>query len=208
MLAMTSVSGVVVVVAAHSGQVPHSRLLLGTGAAVGIVTPTSVTPVVPPSATRTPTATSPLVSAQPVVVPTAGARPRATTAPPVPRPVTTTRAPVAAPSPKPSPKASPTPAAAKAVVVNGAPADTRYGPVQVQITVQGRRITKADAIDYPNGDRRDQEINSYAIPQLDQETLQAQSAQIDTVSGATYTSDGYRTSLQSAIDAAHQAGVF
>ena len=51
--------------------------------------------------------------------------------------------------------------------------------------------------------RRDVEINDAAVPQLVQETLQAQSAQIDTVSGATYTSEGYIQSLQSAIDASH-----
>ena len=92
------------------------------------------------------------------------------------------------------------------MTVNGAPADTQYGPVQVQITVRGGRIVRADAIEYPQGSSRDQQINSYAIPQLDDETLQAQSAQIDTVSGASYTSQGYRESLQSALDAAHRAG--
>jgi uncharacterized protein with FMN-binding domain len=92
--------------------------------------------------------------------------------------------------------------------VNGQSTDTRYGPVQVQITISGHRITKANAIDYPQGSSRDQEINSYAIPQLDDETLKAQSASIDTVSGATYTSDGYRQSLQSALDSARRAGVW
>jgi uncharacterized protein with FMN-binding domain len=74
--------------------------------------------------------------------------------------------------------------------------------VQVRITVSNGRITAADAIDYPMNNGRDQEINQYAIPQLVSETLQAQSAQIDMVSGATYTSQGYTTSLQSAIDQA------
>jgi uncharacterized protein with FMN-binding domain len=91
------------------------------------------------------------------------------------------------------------------VTVNGAVIDTMYGPVQVQVTVSNSRIVSADAINYPQGGGRDQEINSRAIPQLDQETMQAQSARIDTVSGATYTSDGYRRSLQSALDAAHRA---
>jgi uncharacterized protein with FMN-binding domain len=91
------------------------------------------------------------------------------------------------------------------VTVNGAVIDTMYGPVQVQVTVSSGRIVSAHAIDYPQGGGRDQEINSVAIPQLDQETMQAQSARIDTVSGATYTSDGYRRSLQSALDAAHRA---
>ena len=81
--------------------------------------------------------------------------------------------------------------------------DTRWGPVQVQITVQNGKITKAVAVDYPQGNGRDQEINSYALPVLSQEVTQAQSAKIDAVSGATVTSDGYIQSLQSAIDKAH-----
>lgn len=88
------------------------------------------------------------------------------------------------------------------VTVNGAVADTAYGPVQVQVQLRGTRIVRAVAIDYPQGSGRDQEINSYAIPVLQTETLKAQSAQVDTVSGATYTSDGYRRSLQAALDAA------
>jgi uncharacterized protein with FMN-binding domain len=85
----------------------------------------------------------------------------------------------------------------------GGAADTRYGPVQVQITVAGGKITDAQAVQYPQESGRDVRINSAAVPELNQETLQAQSAQIDTVSGATYTSEGYQQSLQSAIDAAH-----
>jgi uncharacterized protein with FMN-binding domain len=91
------------------------------------------------------------------------------------------------------------------VVVNGSSVDTRYGPVQVQLRIRGERILSATAIDYPVGDRRDREINSVAVPVLQQETVQAQSANIDTVSGATYTSDGYRRSLQAALDLAHLA---
>ncbi|RSM47275.1 FMN-binding protein [Amycolatopsis balhimycina DSM 5908] len=86
----------------------------------------------------------------------------------------------------------------------GDAADTRYGPVQVRITVAGGKITDAQAIEYPQESGRDVRINSTAVPALNQETLQAQSAQIDTVSGATYTSEGYRHSLQSAIDQAHR----
>jgi uncharacterized protein with FMN-binding domain len=88
-------------------------------------------------------------------------------------------------------------------VINGTSAGTRYGPVQVQLKVRGRRIVSAKAIDYPQGSGVDRQINSYAIPLLEQETVTAQSAQIDTVSGATYTSDGYARSLQAALDAAH-----
>lgn len=85
----------------------------------------------------------------------------------------------------------------------GDAASTRYGDVQVQITVSGGQITAAEAIEYPNNDRHDQQINAYAIPILNAEAVEAQSASIDAVSGATVTSDGYITSLQSAIDAAN-----
>ena len=87
---------------------------------------------------------------------------------------------------------------------DGGAADTRYGPVQVRITLSRGRITDVQALQVPNESGRDVEINSAAIPVLVQETLQAQSAQVDTVSGATYTSEGYMESLQSAIDAAHR----
>jgi uncharacterized protein with FMN-binding domain len=86
----------------------------------------------------------------------------------------------------------------------GGAADTQFGPVQVRIVVAGGRITDAQAIQYPQESGRDVRINSTAVPALNQETLQAQSAQIDTVSGATYTSEGYQQSLQSALDAAHR----
>jgi uncharacterized protein with FMN-binding domain len=89
--------------------------------------------------------------------------------------------------------------------VTGTAVNTRYGPVQVQITVTGGRITAANAIRYPTESGRDRQINSFAVPELDAAVLRAQSAGIDTVSGATYTSDGYQRSLQSALDAAHLA---
>lgn len=100
--------------------------------------------------------------------------------------------------------AAPTPAATApaVVVVNGSVADTRYGPVQVQITVRAGRVSSARAVGYGT-DGRTGEINSQAIPVLDGEATRAGSARIDTVSGATYTSEGYRTSLQAALDAAH-----
>ena len=88
--------------------------------------------------------------------------------------------------------------------VTGTAADTRYGPVQVEVTLANGKITAVDVVQVPESSGRDREINSQAVPELVQETLQAQNAQIDMVSGATYTSDGYVTSLQSALD---QAGV-
>ena len=94
-------------------------------------------------------------------------------------------------------------AGGSATTVTGDTAQTRWGPVQVQITVAGGKITDVTPVQYPNGNGRDQEINSYALPVLAQEALAAQSADIDHVSGATVTSDGYVQSLQSAIDQAN-----
>jgi uncharacterized protein with FMN-binding domain len=88
--------------------------------------------------------------------------------------------------------------------VTGSVAQTRWGPVQVRLTVSGGRITAVDVVQYPNSNGRDQEINAQALPILVEETLTAQSAKVDMVSGATYTSDGYLASLQSALD---QAGL-
>ena len=93
-------------------------------------------------------------------------------------------------------------ASATAVTVTGPSADTRWGPVQVQITVAGAKITDVQVVDYPSNNGRDRQINARALPVLVQETLDAQSADIDMVSGATVTSDGYLESLQGALDSA------
>jgi len=109
------------------------------------------------------------------------------------------------PSARPS-AARPRPADLGSVTVAGDVVETQYGRVQVEISVQGGEITRAGALARPSGDGQTDAINRYAVPRLDQESLAAQSAQIDTVSGATFTSEGYRQSLQSALDAAHRAG--
>lgn len=100
---------------------------------------------------------------------------------------------------------SPSPTAASSLAdgtYTGDSTGTRYGPVQVQVTVAGGQISDVQVVDYPDGNGRDRQINQNAIPQLVSETVRAQSAQIDMVSGATYTSRGYVTSLQSALDQA------
>ncbi|MET7992815.1 FMN-binding protein [Amycolatopsis sp. NPDC005232] len=122
----------------------------------------------------------------------------------------TNQDPVAAPAQVPgvvrSPSAPPTASGTGSGggTFTGQAADTPYGPVQVEITVSGGRITAARVVQVPQESGRDVRINSAAVPVLNQETLQAQNAEIDTVSGATYTSEGYIQSLQSAIDAAHR----
>jgi hypothetical protein len=87
--------------------------------------------------------------------------------------------------------------------VNGTVARTRWGPVQVQITIAGKRITDVRTLLRPSGNDRDDEINDYALPRLRAEVLAAQSARVDAVSGATVTTGGYLESLQAALDAAH-----
>lgn len=81
---------------------------------------------------------------------------------------------------------------------------TEWGVVQVQITVTDGTITAAKAVQYPDQNDKDLRINAYAVPLLNSEVTAAQSADIDGVSGATVTSNGYVQSLQSAIDAAQQ----
>src|SRR3954471_12277692 len=83
--------------------------------------------------------------------------------------------------------------------VTGSVASTRWGPVQVQITVANGKITKVSVPQYPNNNGRDQQINARALPILIQETISAQNANIDMVSGGTVTSEGYVKSLQSAL---------
>lgn len=86
--------------------------------------------------------------------------------------------------------------------VTGDSADTRWGPVQVQIVISGGELAGIKVPVAPANNRRDLAINNEALPILNEEALSAKSAQIDTVSGATYTSDGYIRSLQSALDKA------
>jgi uncharacterized protein with FMN-binding domain len=86
--------------------------------------------------------------------------------------------------------------------VTGKAWPTVYGPVQVRITLAGGRITAASAVAYPVNTPRDEQINAFAIPQLNKEAVAAGSAKIDAVSGATYTSGGYIGSLQNALDQA------
>lgn len=185
MLVMCGVTGVVLV--ASLARSNHIQTVSGVPAApVGVL--------LAPTATATPSPAAHRARHRAKPSPSATATRRATRAP------STARATTAPPRPKPT--------TAPTYVVNGQSVDTQYGPVQVQLSIRSHRIIKATAIDYPQGSGTDRQINGYAIPQLQDETLQAQSDQIDSVSGATYTSDGYIGSLQSALDSARSAGVW
>lgn len=83
-----------------------------------------------------------------------------------------------------------------ALVIEGSVVNTEKGPVQVEVTFEGDAISSVRMLQQP-----DHPQTTAAVPRLVEETLQAQSADIDTVSGATITSEGYKESLQAALDA-------
>jgi uncharacterized protein with FMN-binding domain len=140
------------------------------------------TALVQPAASSAPAATP-----RPATVPVSEARPAA--------------------NPSVAPVATAAPAAGTALANGtdtGSVVQTRFGPVQVQVTIAGGKITDVTALQLPNDRQRSAEISQIAEPMLRSEALTAQSAQIDLISGATYTSDAYAQSLQSALDkAAH-----
>jgi len=121
------------------------------------------------------------IGAKPKATATKKSTPKATTAP---APAATSAAPAAA---KPS------------GTFIGATQQTRFGPVQVQVTLSNGKITAAKALQFPNNDFRSQQISQQAIPYLVQETLAANSANIQGVGGASYTSQGWYDSLVSAL---------
>jgi uncharacterized protein with FMN-binding domain len=177
-----------------------------------------VAPVAEPSSpvaltnSAPPASSSPSASASKSVAKKATASPSAArttapamtqrTTPPTKAPATTPTS--ARPSSPPTQKASPAPTPTKSSAptsrqFEGPSVDTQYGPVQVVITVSGGKITAANDVQPPADS-----IGANAIPQLNQAVLTAQSANIQAVSGATFTSDGYIQSLQQAVD---QAGL-
>jgi len=81
----------------------------------------------------------------------------------------------------------------------GPSVDAYYGNVQVQAIIQGGKITQVKFLDYPHDRRTSQMINNQAMPWLNSEAVQAQSAQVDIISGATFTSEGFQQSLQTAL---------
>ena len=87
----------------------------------------------------------------------------------------------------------------------GQTVDTPYGPVQVRLQLQAGRIVDVTALQTPDSAGYSRQLARYAVPLLRSEVLRAQSADIDTISGATYTSEGYAQSAQAALDRAHGA---
>jgi uncharacterized protein with FMN-binding domain len=158
-----------------------------TLAAIGVGLALALSFRTPPSSSLSTAAVPPPPSSSSVPVSTATATPSG-----------------APPSGGSSPAPTPTPAASglKNGTFTGQNVANFFGPVQVQIVVSGGRITGVKAIQSPNDNPQSAYIASVAMPYLSQEVLQAQSAQINIVSGATYDSQSYAQSVQSALDMA------
>ncbi|MGH3261359.1 MAG: FMN-binding protein [Trebonia sp.] len=159
----------------------------------------AVADTTPTTPTITSSAASPSATASPFKVPTKKATPKASPKPTV----THSTAPATTPThstttEKPTPPPSTSAPAGKTGTFTGAPVNTQYGPVQVSITVNDGKITNADGRLPQGGDS----IGQNALPRLNQEALTAHSANIQAVSGATYTSHGYIGSLQQALNEA------
>jgi uncharacterized protein with FMN-binding domain len=134
--------------------------------------------------------------------PHAAAAPTKASSAPTSAPTQASSAPTkAAATKKATPAQTQAPAASAGVTgtFDGNTASTRWGPVQVRIVVKDGKIVAASALQSPSGDSRSRSISQQAIPYLVQETLAAQSDQISGVGGASYTSNGWYTSLQSAL---------
>lgn len=166
----------------------------------------------PPATGPAPTATSPTTTRAPSTeapTTTAPGTPSAATGSPTTEPTT-------GPSTRPTGPASPTtPSTAAPTPTTRAPTTTttqgtrradgqdvfyRYGELELQVTISGGRITDVEPVVDNATDSRSAQINDQAIPDLRQQALQAQSSNIDGVSGATYTSNAYVQSLQAALD--------
>jgi uncharacterized protein with FMN-binding domain len=161
---------------------------IGASAATQVAIPTQRTLASPPA---TATAPRPLATAQPTAPPAATAPPTAIPATPA--------------SPAPSPMPAPTQAALGLYSdgsYTGAEVDAFYGLVQVQATIQQGKITAVEFLEYPNDRRTSVRINRIAMPYLTTEAIQAQSAEVDIISGATLTSEAFAQSLQTALDTA------
>ncbi len=145
--------------------------------------------------------------ATPVTLPGASGRGAGTTAPSTPGPAPTSPKQGASdPSHRSTSRSGPShsPSHSPTSTYLGRSVTTPYGVVQVKVTTSAGRIRKVSYAQLTSFNGTSQQIDSYAAPILVQQTLAAQSAQIDGVSGASYTSAGYQQSLQSALD---QAGI-
>ena len=178
--------------------------LSGSSSSAAATTAPAATPAAAPAAASTPAATTATTTTTTTTTKKKAKKKKAATST-TNSAASTTSANATAQSATPTPvatTAAPKAASGASGTFTGAAADTRFGAVQVQITVSNGKITNVTAPQYPTESFRDQQINAQAIPYLIQETLQAQSANIQGVGGASYTSEGFYQSLVSALSKA------
>ncbi|MGA3183942.1 MAG: FMN-binding protein [Candidatus Dormibacteria bacterium] len=145
----------------------------------------SIATITPPGVASSSPTPTPTTTATPSGAPPAGGS--------SPTPTSTA---TATPTPKPSASGL------KSGSFTGQTSSNPYGNVQVQVVISGGKITDVKTIQYPDGHQQSVFINSQALPLLREEVLKAQSAQINIIGGATFTSEGYAQSVQSALDLA------
>ena len=187
-----------------SGGSLSGASLSGSSSSAAATTAPAATPAAAPVAASTPAATTATTTTTTTTTKKKAKKKKAATST-TNSAASTTSANATAQSATPTPvatTAAPKAASGASGTFTGAAADTRFGAVQVQITVSNGKITNVTAPQYPTESFRDQQINAQAIPYLIQETLQAQSANIQGVGGASYTSEGFYQSLVSALSKA------
>lgn len=158
------------------------------------------------------TAPAPVTQSQPTATPVSSSQktkdtqstsPSTTAPPPVPKPTTTKPAPAVTQTPTPTPTPAPKPVGQyKDGSYTGSAADAYYGTVQVKAVIQGGKISDVQFLQYPNSRSNSIFINNQAMPLLTQEAIQAQSANVSGVSGATFTSEAFIQSLTVALASA------
>jgi uncharacterized protein with FMN-binding domain len=218
MIAGGTVSAVAAVLGYHPAQ--SSTGLLTSSAPLGSATAGNQQGAATPSAsttTATQTPSAPSSSSSPTASATkknkstkssqsstnsgAAANATAGNTQPSPQPsASQSQAPTETTTPPPAPAPAPTKTVSASQTITGPVISTRWGPVQVEIVVENGQIVGATGLQYPSGDRRSLYISEQAVPMLVELTLQAQSADgIPRIGGATYTSNGWKSSLAAAL---------
>ena len=175
-------------------------IVLGSQNSVSVVSPAAVSATAPANASSAPTSSGSAAQTK-STAPTQSSAPVASAPAPTPAPApaqTPTPTPAPAPAPAPAPTPKPTGQYTDGTYT-GSQADAYYGTVQVEAIVQGGKLTDVQFLQYPNSHSTSVYINQQAMPYLTQEAVQAQSANVNIISGATFTSMAFQQSLASAL---------
>ncbi len=200
---IATVAGLVVLLSFKTTQAKAPRPVALSSATPGA---SAGAPDSPSPVGSAPASSAAASSVQPSTTTPTAAAATASKASPSAKPSPTPTKSAAKPTPKPTPKPAPKPSSTTKTVTGSAitvgEGRRVFGVVQVRLTLTNGKITAVDPVQVPQNDGHSQDLSGYSIPKLSQEVLSAQSASIDAVSGATYTSEAYAQSVQAALDAA------